>query len=211
MTAIYLSIGLFAILLVVYLRYAYKLRKNRPNIVGELEIFPVPEKSVSKQLDEMLEDAKKNLEINVEEELIKLVEEEEVNKEAQSNISNELTIEVPLQNEQIDDEINEEGLPAWFALQRRKALRQLKQFSFNKLEFIPDWTFEENNQIFETRGYLIDASTTLSDIVNKHLINKQRVVFYLSKESDGIYHKRIVSGANKTEATITVQAWCSKK
>lgn len=194
MVTLYWIIGALGLLLCLYVFYAYKLKRNKPNIVGELETFPVPEKKskVTSQLDEVLEDTKKQHKIDIVEELSKALRKEFPPPTKVDSVEVELEVTID-----------------WFEKQKRKALRQLRHFKFNSLEFIPEWTFEENGKIFETEGYMLDASNTLNDVFEKHLFNKQRVVFYLSKESDGIYHIQKISGGKKTEATITIQVWCS--
>lgn len=196
MEKIYWTIVVLSILFINYIFIGYRLRKNRPNTKLELEMFRIPEKKEA-LLKEIVEDTKKNLEIDIVKEVVTIL------KQELDNTSKETT-------QQVLNNSEESFEPAWFSLQKRKALRQLKHYNLNNIEFIPDWTFEENEIVNETRGYLLDASNDLESLVKKILNKKERVVFYLSPESDGIYHKRIVSGARKTESTITVQVWHSK-
>ena len=166
------------VLLIVCTALVRKLRKNRPNIKKQLEIFAAP--------------------------LIKKIE-KEVPKEVIEIIREEEHLLVPEKVEQIIDNIID---PNWFDKQKTTALAQLKQFKLNNIQFIPDWTFTENGQTYETRGYLLDATTTLNDLVEKIFKKKQRVVFYLSQDSDGIYHKRLTSHSDS--GIVTVQTWCSE-
>lgn len=200
METIYWTIAGLGLLLCLFVFLAYKLKKNRPNIKPELELFPVPEKKPKAVFIPLVKTSIPPDRIVIDRSTPyrgpwKKCEEKEL---------------FPKQIEQAKEFFNNlenNNLPPWFELQKRKALRQLRQFKFNKLEFIPEWTFEEDNQILKTQGYLLDASNTLNDVVNQLLINKQRVIFWLSPESDGIYHKRVISGGNKTEANVTIQVW----
>jgi hypothetical protein len=197
MTTIYIIIGILAALLLLYLFFGRKLRRNKPNIKGELEIFPILEKKPEGEFIPLS--------------TAKVPERQVINSlgERSRVMKKKEEIEFPPATKVDSIELDLEVTIDWFERQKQKALRQLKRYKFHSLEFIPNWTFEENGETIQTRGYLLDASNTLDEVISKHLKDKERIVFYLSKESDGIYHVQKVSGGNKNEATVTVQVWHS--
>jgi len=192
---IYTIIGILTIGLGFCIYWAIKLIKNHPKIKDKLEIFPIPgkRKELSKEWKEskMLDKLKPTKEETPLVELLKPKEKQEI---------------LSVEEEEKQRAIRQR---TWFEKQKIRALRQLQPFKLTNVDFVPTNSFIENEGEVYTRGYMLDASFTLEEVIKKHFQNKKKIVFYLSEDSDGIFHKTSASkhSAHKHENHITVQAW----
>lgn len=172
----------------------WKLIKKRPKLKKELERFAIPtdlyfinygDTNLALNISSPERDEPKSYE------MIPINLKVEEPKEEPKIETEELKIEFKVEEKHI--EIIDSD---WYKEQKEKALVQLQPYGLQNVGFTCD-------PKFKVQGYALDAFVTLKTIIEKNFRRKKDIVFYLSPNSDGIYHKR-------ENNVVTIQVWSSQ-
>lgn len=98
----------------------------------------------------------------------------------------------------------------WFEEQKQKALKQLAPYYLKNVHFIDTPSFQEGIIHHTMTAYILDAVFNLERLMQTVFKRKKKVVFYLSQDSDGIFHKRLKGHNDQSQKVILIQAWTSE-